>query len=375
MSPDRQDSQEAAYGRVCDSYQAIDDFRMKLLGLLPVATGTGVFLLLNDNVPVLGPNPAQGQSESLTLVLTAIGAFGAIFTLGLFSYELFGIKKCHYLIRAGQRLEVLLDIQGQFRNRPRNLMGFINEPFASALIYPASLAAWVFLATALRPPPWRWALPLAVFLGGFLLTLFLTEEMKRRDLRRFRAELMRYVDSHAGGRGAATVEDMSAQLHEEDEMVRRALAKVSRAPRMDGQSRNLFRRIQASCCRTCLRVLEKLERQDRHATVRADETADADLESRPEGERSWVTVVDAVGSRPRSGSKWRCRYLPIWQEIAGTVGTALLVEASGLPTPRTAGEVLESGASKPPTQSASELIPHQTDGSSALLGKPGFRSS
>jgi len=93
MSPEQQASHEAAYGRVCESYQAIDDFRMKLLGLLPVATGTGVFLLLNDNVPVLGTKASQGQSESLASLLAAIGAFGTVFTLGLFSYELFGIKK------------------------------------------------------------------------------------------------------------------------------------------------------------------------------------------------------------------------------------------------------------------------------------------
>src|SRR5947208_3252821 len=80
MSPEQQSSHEAAYGRVCESYQAIDDFRMKLLGLLPVATGTGVFLLLNDNVPVLGTKASQGQPESLASILAVIGAFGTVFT-------------------------------------------------------------------------------------------------------------------------------------------------------------------------------------------------------------------------------------------------------------------------------------------------------
>ena len=44
-SPDDDHAAEV-YDRVCESYLAIDDFRMKLLGLLPVATGTGMFLLL-----------------------------------------------------------------------------------------------------------------------------------------------------------------------------------------------------------------------------------------------------------------------------------------------------------------------------------------
>ena len=35
----------AAYSEVCKSYHAIDDFRMKLLGALPLASLVGIFLL------------------------------------------------------------------------------------------------------------------------------------------------------------------------------------------------------------------------------------------------------------------------------------------------------------------------------------------
>ena len=35
-----------AYKKLCTSYRAIDDFRAKLLGFLPLATG-GVFLLID----------------------------------------------------------------------------------------------------------------------------------------------------------------------------------------------------------------------------------------------------------------------------------------------------------------------------------------
>jgi hypothetical protein len=34
-----------AYQELCNSYRAVDDFRMKLLAFLPLATGTGVVLL------------------------------------------------------------------------------------------------------------------------------------------------------------------------------------------------------------------------------------------------------------------------------------------------------------------------------------------
>jgi hypothetical protein len=132
------ESVKELYDRICESYHAVDDFRMKLLGLLPVATGTGVFLLLSGNAGKSG-----GQVPE---ALSAIGIFGALFTFGLFTYELFGIKKCHYLIEAGRRLEAALGIRGQFRTRPRYAAGFLNEPFASSIIYPASTAAWIFLA-------------------------------------------------------------------------------------------------------------------------------------------------------------------------------------------------------------------------------------
>src|SRR5262245_61266376 len=105
MSAEEQDGHKAAYERVCESYQAIDDFRMKLLGLLPVATGAGVFLLLSSNADLLGSGDRSSQQQTLGVFLTAAGWIGFTFTLGLFTYELFGIKRCHYLMETGARLE------------------------------------------------------------------------------------------------------------------------------------------------------------------------------------------------------------------------------------------------------------------------------
>jgi len=69
-----------------------------------------------------------------------------LITLGLFFYEIYGIKKCHNLIKAGQQIEGQMGIRGQFKERPREVARFINEPFAAGVIYPAVLAAWTFLA-------------------------------------------------------------------------------------------------------------------------------------------------------------------------------------------------------------------------------------
>jgi hypothetical protein len=170
--------EEAAYSQVCTSYHAVDDFRMKLLGLLPIATGTGVFLLLSGN-------DASGEaSREVSDLLFAIGLLGAAFTLGLFAFELYGIKRCHYLIRTGRRLEMKLRVDGQFLNRPQELMGFIYEPLASAFIYSASLAAWLFLLVAFSSRGWQVAVPVATFGLGVTFTLAVAKGIDRADRRR-----------------------------------------------------------------------------------------------------------------------------------------------------------------------------------------------
>lgn len=162
------------YDQLCQSYRAIDDFRAKLLGFLPLASAGGAFLLLNDVLV----NPEKSQFAKP--FLEPLGLFGFVITLGLYFYEIYGIRKCHALIEAGKQLETSLDItDGQFTKRPRNVLYFINEPFAAGVIYPAVLAGWMFLALAFpqaqpdQPPAIEAALTVAtwVFVIGFLITL------------------------------------------------------------------------------------------------------------------------------------------------------------------------------------------------------------
>lgn len=136
---DSKDHKLKVYEQLCNSYRAIDDFRTKLLALLPLATGGGIFLLVGD----------ETRAKAIEAYLPSIGLFGFGVTLGLFLFELHGIQKCTHLIKAGARLEENLGItkeEGQFIDRPLGIVGFINEPFAAGIIYPAVLAAWAFLA-------------------------------------------------------------------------------------------------------------------------------------------------------------------------------------------------------------------------------------
>src|SRR5271165_5007731 len=182
------DNRRAVYQELCNSYRAIDDFRARLLGFLPLATGTGILLLLDK---LRNFNGLNVETKSL---LAAVGAFGFVITLGLFAFKIYGIRKCHALILAGQQLEGELRSDGQFFHRPREVIGFINEPFAAGIIYPAVAAAWIFLALVsvlsqpvgssessnlllVRYAP-AFAIALLVLLVGLALSLFYNSRLK-----------------------------------------------------------------------------------------------------------------------------------------------------------------------------------------------------
>jgi multisubunit Na+/H+ antiporter MnhF subunit len=148
----------ATYDQLCLSYHAIDDFRAKLLGFLPLVTGGGLVLLTG--------RPEKFAKE----FFLPVGIFGLAVTAALFSYEIFGIRKCHDLIILGKQLEDLLNHPGQFTVRRKTVGRAINEPFAAGIIYPAVMAAWVYLALYYKARTLGIVISIAIFLLGFILT-------------------------------------------------------------------------------------------------------------------------------------------------------------------------------------------------------------
>src|SRR6266496_268863 len=183
MAPDNAD--RAVYEQLCANYRAIDDFRMKLLGLLPFATGAGVLLLLKEAEDI-------GKIVEPWQFLLAAGTLGFLATLGLFSYELHGIKKCGWLICTGKSIEEQrLAIPGPFSTRPKQVGGLIDEPFAASVVYPASLAGWTFLALAAASSIAALVVAIAIFLMFFRLSLSLIRDIEadlenRENIRRHR---------------------------------------------------------------------------------------------------------------------------------------------------------------------------------------------
>lgn len=101
------------YGEVCRSHEMITDFRAKLLALLPIASGTGIGLLVTQ---------ADGNGGIPTWLLVVLGPFGALVTLGLFFYEFHQMDDCQQLRNHGAWIEEQLGIDaGQFGSKRGNL--------------------------------------------------------------------------------------------------------------------------------------------------------------------------------------------------------------------------------------------------------------
>jgi hypothetical protein len=153
---------KTAYDAVCRAHDGIIDFRGKLLALLPIASGAGIFLLLTV--------PADSTKH-----LVAISLYGVLITLGLFFYELRGIQKCITLREIGKNLEQKLlprkCLWGVFITTKDEVF-FASAETAALIIYPTVLGGWGYVA-AVGMGIANWVVDLvvavAVACGGFVL--------------------------------------------------------------------------------------------------------------------------------------------------------------------------------------------------------------
>lgn len=156
MEDKERDILKTLYGQLCESYHKVDDFRGKLLGFLPFASGVAIYGLF---LPVKKDDKDKVVQELIENYETEIGWFGMLVTFGLLLYELKGIQKCTGFIKAGQEIERKL--LGALPKEERKLLqgkytvlgtpgGFWNqvasEPVASAVVYGSVMMAWAFVA-------------------------------------------------------------------------------------------------------------------------------------------------------------------------------------------------------------------------------------
>jgi hypothetical protein len=159
-----------AYERACESFEAITEFRAKLLALLPLATGTGAFLLLER----------QETNPDVRVLLGPIGLLGIVVTAGLFAYELRGMQRCTRLEVQASMIEHGLGLtaeSGPFKGQPdRSIWGMLGPPAAGLIVYLATAFTWLFiagfgLAWWKDPSDAWWLLPIypVVLAGGGVL--------------------------------------------------------------------------------------------------------------------------------------------------------------------------------------------------------------
>jgi hypothetical protein len=137
------------YTEICKSYQAVDEFRTKLLGFLPLTSLVGIF--------ILNPDSMLSIEKVLSKELLGFASiFAALLTLALFGYEVRGIRRSDHLITEGMHLEQQLGIShGQFHvcesehsDADRSSRVF-NSKFLACVIYSVVFAAWLFLGLRL----------------------------------------------------------------------------------------------------------------------------------------------------------------------------------------------------------------------------------
>ena len=160
---DHDEDMRAAYQAVCDRHRQIDDFRGKLLALLPIASGAAVLLLLS-------------KSDAIKNYLTPIGCYGCAVTAGLFLYELYGVSVCLQVMAQAGELETELHVpegMGLFRDRrPGPLGELVGAEMASWVVYVSVFAGWFYVA-GVGGKWWEHTWAKYILVGGVVVVLLL----------------------------------------------------------------------------------------------------------------------------------------------------------------------------------------------------------
>jgi hypothetical protein len=125
------------YDQLSRAHDGVAQFRAKLLALLPLASGTGFFAVLNID-------PVQKSQH-----LLAIGLFGSLVSFALYMYEMRGIQRCALLGERARKLEHRLvgDVtEGAFGadHSPRFFLA--TNTWAARIVYPATMSVWAYVA-------------------------------------------------------------------------------------------------------------------------------------------------------------------------------------------------------------------------------------
>lgn len=141
------------YDQWCADIRATDEISFKLIGIVPLVSGTGLLTIFLTN----GELPPR--------ILIALSLFAAAVTLGLFRWELRNIQNCSWLIYyVGELERTVLDSEPVKKNL-RDWPGppqRIGKTEAEKFIYTVTIVTWLalpfLLLTYYQLSPWSWTL-------------------------------------------------------------------------------------------------------------------------------------------------------------------------------------------------------------------------
>ncbi len=133
----------ALYEQVCAGWRTLTEVRFKLLGFLPLVSGTVLITILS-----------QDSSDDYRLpwkYQLLVGLFGLAVTSGLFIYEKRNTSLYNDLIGRGRQIENELGVHtGHFRGRPKS-KSIVQHDIALNIIYVSCILAWgIILLTGLQ---------------------------------------------------------------------------------------------------------------------------------------------------------------------------------------------------------------------------------
>jgi hypothetical protein len=134
------ESWQQRYSEICTDIRTTDDISFKLLGLVPLVSGIGIFAVLD----LLGGKVASWPTTVF------VSLFGATITFALFRWELRNIQICAWLRHRAEDLErdELKLTDGPFLGRddaPKVLGVEWGKTQAEKLLYTTTIAAWLSL--------------------------------------------------------------------------------------------------------------------------------------------------------------------------------------------------------------------------------------
>ena len=139
------------YEQWCAYIRATDDISFKLIGIVPLVSGTGLLTIL-----FAAPPPR---------VLITLSLFAAAITLGLFRWELRNLQNCKWLVYYADELEkTVLGSDPEMKKLEEwpDPPHWIGKSEAEKFIYTVTIVTWLALPPLLltfdQSGPWFWQL-------------------------------------------------------------------------------------------------------------------------------------------------------------------------------------------------------------------------